>query len=116
MFIRNKKGKIFFMVYGFFLALHNIVRWVALLAGLLSVSRNWQGWRGKKIWEKEDRVAKTVFVIAMDSQFLLGLILYFGLSPVTGQFLANMGEAMKNKELRFYGVEHFALMLSALVL
>jgi hypothetical protein len=104
------------MVYGFFLALHNLLRWLILLAGLHSVSRSWQGWRGKKIWEKEDRVAKTAFVMAMDIQFLLGIILYFGLSPVTSQFLANTGEGMKNKELRFFGVEHFVLMVAALAL
>jgi hypothetical protein len=46
-------------------------------------------------------------------QFLLGLLMYFALSPVTAAARANMGAAMKVPELRFFGVEHAATMFIA---
>jgi hypothetical protein len=104
------------MIYAFILALHNIMRWTVLITGLLTVFRNWQGHLGKKIWEKDDRLAKTAFVISMDIQFLLGIILYLGLSPLTRQSFSNLSEAMKNPELRFYTFGHFTLMLAAIAL
>jgi len=44
------------------------------------------------------------------------LVLYFFLSPVTKLAMSDFGAAMKNSDLRFYAVEHFAMMLIAVVL
>lgn len=104
------------MVYTIFLAFHNIIRWLALAAGLISVTRSWNGLLEKKIREKKDRLAVKTFVIAMDVQFLLGIILYFALSPLTKKAFSNMAEAMKDTELRFFVAEHFILMLAAVIL
>jgi hypothetical protein len=41
------------------------------------------------------------------------LILYFFLSPITAAARANMAIAMKDAQLRFFGVEHLAMMLIA---
>jgi hypothetical protein len=51
----------------------------------------------------------------MDIEFLTGLLLYFGASPITRAALANIGEAMKYHEPRFFAVEHTALMLLAVI-
>ena len=47
---------------------------------------------------------------------LVGLVLYFFLSPITNAAFQNFGAAMKNADLRFYAVEHFLMMLIAVVL
>jgi predicted membrane channel-forming protein YqfA (hemolysin III family) len=52
----------------------------------------------------------------MDLQLLTGLVLYFFLSPITKLAMSDFGAAMKNSDLRFYAVEHFAMMLIAVVL
>ena len=46
------------------------------------------------------------FVVALDTQFLLGLVLYVVLSPVTRAAFSDMGAAMGVSLLRFYSVEH----------
>ena len=51
----------------------------------------------------------------MDIELLVGLLLFFGASPVTRAALANLGEAMKQQEPRFFAVEHTTLMLLAVV-
>jgi hypothetical protein len=61
------------------------------------------------------RRCSAVFVGAIDLQFLLGLILYFGVSPLTQIAFQNMPAAMKDHELRFFTVEHTTYMLIALI-
>jgi membrane protein DedA with SNARE-associated domain len=53
-------------------------------------------------------------MISCDIQLLLGLALYF----MNGwyQMLASGGEVMKNPAQRFFAMEHFALMLIAIIL
>jgi hypothetical protein len=49
-------------------------------------------------------------------QLLLGLLLYFGLSPITKAAFADFGAAMKDTTLRLYAVEHFITMIAAVAL
>jgi hypothetical protein len=71
---------------------------------------------GKKLWTKEDNILGIVFTSIMDLQLLTGLILYFFLSPVTKQVFADFGAAMKDHDLRFYGIEHITMMVIAVIL
>ncbi len=50
----------------------------------------------------------------MHLQLVIGLILYF-VSPLVAGFLDNVGAGMKEKDLRFFGMEHFIMMLIAVV-
>jgi heme A synthase len=47
---------------------------------------------------------------------LLGLLLYFGLSPTMQEILNNFGAAMQRADTRFYAVEHIASMFVAVAL
>jgi hypothetical protein len=71
---------------------------------------------GNKPWTKIDNLLGIVFTSLMDIQLLFGLVLYFFLSPVTKMALADFGAAMKDDNLRFYAVEHFSIMIVAVVL
>jgi dipeptide/tripeptide permease len=73
-------------------------------------------WFSHKRWEKSDNILGIIFTAVMDVQLLVGLALYFFISPITKAAFQNIGAAMKNPELRFYLVEHFLLMLIAVVL
>ena len=57
-----------------------------------------------------------IFMIALDLQLLLGLALYFALSPNTTAMFGNFGAAMRDPVARFWAVEHITLMLFAIAM
>jgi hypothetical protein len=103
-------------MYTLALDLHSIVRWVVLVLGALAAVRALAGWMGRRDWTPADDRAGLLFTIAADVQMLLGLALYFGLSPITASALQDMGAAMSVPSLRFWAVEHTTLMILAVVL
>jgi uncharacterized membrane protein len=104
-------------MYPFILSLHNIVRWLVLIAALVAIVRAVIGWSGKREWTKTDNLAGLLYVSMMDLNVLLGLILYVFLSPLTTQAIFNnFGAAMSDRTLRFFAVEHLVGMVIALVL
>ena len=98
------------------LGFHNVLRWVALLAGVIALAVAFSGWSGARQSNRLLLRCSILFVIAMDLQFLLGLVLYFGASPLTQQAFQDMGAAMKVRDLRFFTVEHTVLAFLAIVL
>jgi cell division protein FtsW (lipid II flippase) len=73
------------------------------------------GWSGKKNAGATLRRFSILFVVAIDVEFLLGLLLYFGASPITKMAFQNMAAAMKDHEMRFFTVEHAVWMLLAVI-
>jgi hypothetical protein len=98
------------------LILHSLLRWVVLVFGLVAVVRGFSGWFGRRPWTPVDDKAGRMFVIALDVQTLIGLLLYGVLSPITRTAFSDMGSAMRDSVLRFFVVEHLVLMLVGLVL
>lgn len=96
------------------LAFHNIIRWVVVIGGALAIGRAWMGWLGKKQWTPLDDQFGLIFTMGMDVQILLGLILYFVLSPITTGAFGDMGAAMSDSGTRFFVVEHIAMMILGL--
>lgn len=94
---------------------HNLFRWLVLLAALIAIALAFTGWFGKRNWKKADNISGLLLTIFVDIQLLVGIVLYAFVSPVTRSAFADFGAAMKNDTLRFYAVEHFVLMLVALV-
>jgi hypothetical protein len=103
-------------MYNEFLLLHNTLRWFLLISLVITLVKYVAGWIGNKPWSKIDNLLGVVFTSLMDIQLLLGLSLYFFLSPLTKIALADFGAAMKDNNLRFYAVEHFSIMLVAVVM
>lgn len=95
---------------------HNLFRWLVLIAMLIALIFAFSGWFARKKWTRKDNLAGLILTIFMDIQLVIGLVLYFFVSPVTKSAFADFGAAMKNSDLRFYAVEHILLMLIALVL
>ena len=58
----------------------------------------------------------TFFMLAVDLQVLFGLVLYFGLSPLTQQAMKDFGAAFRNPAMRFWAIEHALAMFAAVVL
>jgi hypothetical protein len=99
-------------MYGLVLLIHSWLRWAVLLAGMVAAARGIGGWRRRKPWTLRDERAGLWFTIALDIQMLLGLLLYFALSPITRAALGDIGAAMANSALRFWAVEHVVGMIA----
>jgi len=103
-------------MYTGFLHLHDTLRWLVLLSLVVTLVKYISGWLGNQPWKKTDNILGIVFTSLMDLQLLTGLVLYFFISPVTKLAMSDFGAAMKDPGLRFYAVEHFSMMLIAVVL
>jgi hypothetical protein len=97
------------------LALHNIMRWVVVVAAIWVIYLVYSGLMQRRSWKATEGQAVRIFTISMDVQLLLGLILYFVLSPITGIALQNFGAAMRDSTLRYFAVEHLLMMVLAVV-
>jgi uncharacterized membrane protein YozB (DUF420 family) len=103
-------------VYLFVLSLHNVLRWLVVILTLAAAVNAFWGWFGKRAWSERDRKLGVFVSMGIDIQLLLGLLLYFVISPLmTETILPNFGGAMKNSELRFFAIEHIFLMVLVVV-
>ena len=103
-------------LYTLTLAGHNIMRWVVLILAIYALYRVYAGLFGKKDWGEADRKALSFYTISMDIQLLLGLLLYFVLGRWFNMVTSDMGAVMSNSGMRFFAVEHFSVMLVAVIL
>ena len=102
-------------MYGAVLAIHSWLRWAALLLGAAATLA--------AIGDRADATERSlagrlamVLMLAVDLQVLFGLMLYFGLSPLTKEALNNVGGAIHNGVLRFWAMEHLGAMTAAVTL
>jgi len=104
-------------MYEFILAVHNIIRWVALVLGFLAVLRAFIGWFGKHAWIPADPKIGMFFTSTIDIQLLLGLVLYIFFSPFALQAIRSLGfsAVMSQPDYRFFALEHAFYMLLAVV-
>lgn len=102
------------MVFRWILSIHNLLRWIVLLAMAWGILRAYAGWVGRRPWTAADRRAGTLLTVAYDVQFLVGLVLAF-LSPIVASAFSNLSAAMQVDDLRFFAVEHMPMMLLALI-
>jgi uncharacterized membrane protein YozB (DUF420 family) len=65
------------------LHLHNVLRWLILIAALIVLLKYFTGWFSQKKWQKSDHRLGIIFTVLIDLQFLTGIVLYFFLSPIT---------------------------------
>ncbi len=101
-------------MYAILLFIHSLLRWLVLAAGANAAFRATLGAAKGTAWEKGDTTAGLLFLIFADLQLLLGLGLYFGVGIYSRTALLDMRSAMKDRVLRFWGVEHLTLMLLAI--
>ena len=107
-------------MYSSVLMLHSWVRWVALVLGVVTtvaalVDRGASSPGAPGAKSAADRLG-LFFMIILDIQVLLGLLLYVALSPATALAFKDFGAAMRDPALRFWAVEHAATMLLAAIL
>ena len=99
--------------YPIALLAHSWIRWAMLALLVAVVLRAWRGRTGFGGWTPLDERLHVALVGATDLQLLIGLWLYFFASPFSRAFLADMGTAIHERGLRFFGLEHATIMLAA---
>lgn len=102
-------------LYPIFRIIHSVLRWVVVLTALFAIIRAITGMSFKRTFMDADNRAGMWFTISMDLQLLVGIILYFFLSPTTVMALQNMAATMSIAASRFYAVEHVLIMVLAVI-
>ncbi len=96
------------------LSLHSILRWGVVISGLLVLQQGLAGLMAGGDVGPLGRRLRLAFLICIDLQLLLGLVLW-ATSPTVASARVDMGAAMKDHDLRYFAVEHGLLMLVAVV-
>src|ERR1700759_3101576 len=97
--------------YSIFKELHSGFRYIVFVLVLLAIIQSLLGWLGKKPYTELNRKINLFALISAHTQLLIGIVLYF-LSPNV-QFNS---ETMKNETTRYFTVEHWVMMIIAIVL
>ena len=102
-------------MYQTLLILHSWSRWLVLAFGLIAIYRAYVGYSGRRPFTRADNGMGASFSGFMWLQVIIGLGLYFGLSPYGLNAMKQAG-AMKDPTTRFFGMEHVVVMILAAVL
>ena len=97
--------------YSIFKDLHSGFRYVVFVLVLIAIIQSLLGWFGKKPYTEVNRKVNLFTLISAHTQLLIGIVLYF-LSPFV-QFNSN---TMKDATTRYFTVEHWVMMIIAIVL
>lgn len=92
---------------------HNALRWVVLIAGLLTLFTAWKGLKGDRDYAAARRVG-VAFMASLHLQLLFGILL-FVVSPFVRGAMGDMAVTMKDSSTRFLIAEHPVLMVIAVV-
>lgn len=102
-------------MYAFILALHSLIRWFVLASLFFALYRAYAGWLGNKAYSKFDDRVRVITATIAHIQLTIGLWLYF-ISPIANYFISHFKEAVHNRQIRFFGMEHITMMLIGITL
>lgn len=102
-------------MYSILLSLHSVFRWLVIASLLIAISKSIMGLRKQKNFTPFDNAVRHWTATIAHIQMVIGISLYF-ISPIIDYFLSNYSESVHNKEIRFFGLEHSTMMLSAITL
>ncbi len=95
------------------LDIHSLNRWLILFWGAYVWLLSLRGWVRQEDWSSQMQRRSQVWIMLLDIQLLLGLLLYLVSSPITTQGLER---ASDNPANRFFLIEHGVLMVVAILL
>jgi hypothetical protein len=104
------------MLYSFTFRIHIFISVVTLLSGMIALALAAQGWARNRRFSRPDGMASLLFTVALYLQLILGFIIYFTLrTSLDGPFW-DVPDTENDASLRFWAIEHIALMIFALFL
>jgi len=96
------------------LTIHSLFRWLVLLSIIYATYNSYKGWFSEKIYTKVDNRVRHWTATIAHIQLTIGIWLYF-ISPIVDYFLNHTSDAMHQREIRFFGLEHSSMMLTAII-
>lgn len=96
-------------MYPYLLFFHSIFRWLVLISLCYAVFRSLSGWLGRRPFSKTDNLVRHLTATVSHVQLTIGYVLYFQ-SPLIAYFRSSYSEAVKQPDLKFFGLIHIALM------
>ena len=103
-------------LYNITLFLHSWNRWLILVAGVIVIAAAIKGLKAKSDYSPFQKRWSLIFLSSLHLQLLVGILMYFFISPVTALALSDFGAAMKDSVLRFWAVEHTMVNIIAIAL
>jgi hypothetical protein len=101
-------------MYSTLLALHSLTRWLVLGSLLFAIFWSYRGWLLRKPYLNFGNSVRHVTATIAHVQLVLGITLYF-VSPIVSYFLHNFSTAVHERTLRFFGMEHIAMMFTGII-
>lgn len=102
-------------MFGWVLLLHSVIRWFIVSLGVFALYRAVRGQSGRRPWTSFDAGIGLAFILALDLQLAIGLLLFL-FSPITILGFHELDLALRSRVLRFWTFEHPILMGAAIVL
>ncbi len=102
-------------MYSFLLVSHSIFRWLVLLSLIFSIYRAYLGYTQNKVFSKSDNALRHWTATIAHLQLTIGIILYIK-SPIVDYFWDNLNQALKNPDATFFGLYHFLLMITSIII
>ncbi len=102
-------------MYSILLALHSLIRWLVLASLLFAIYRGYMGWLTNEAFSKLDNTLRHWTATIAHIQLIVGVSLYF-ISPLIYYFLHNYKDAVHQRQLRFFGMEHSVMMIVAIII
>lgn len=103
------------MTYSYLLLAHSYFRWMALLVLIAFYILVWIGKRKGLLLTSAAYSWMLLGVLLLDVQWLLGLLLY-SQSPLALAFWSDIRLGISDRQIRFFGLEHFTMMQLGLLL
>jgi len=104
------------MIYSFAFKIHIIISTLTILAGIATAVLSIQGLIRKRNYGRGDSGVSLVFNVALYFQLILGSLIYFLLRTTQEGPMWEVPDTQNDASLRFWAIEHIALMIFALFL
>lgn len=96
--------------------IHSWLRWIIIITAVWTIVRAITGLSSQKTFSAADNKSSLFFMISMDLEFLIGILLYFIGGWAKNWTGGQISEVMKNSAERFFTVEHVTMMIIAWII
>jgi hypothetical protein len=104
------------VIYSIAFKIHIYISAITLLAGISTLVLAIHGWSHRREFGRFDANSSLVFNIGLYFQLILGFLIYFTLRTTLEGSAWHVPDTENDASLRFWAIEHIALMILALFL
>lgn len=101
--------------YELFLMYHSNYRWIAILALCILLIWTYIAKKQKATYTHKALKMNMLLSILISVQGIIGLVLY-SISPIAQEFWTDISQYIKNRQVRFFGLEHIFMMSLGILL